>query len=93
MKLVKPRAGGINMRVVKIEVGDDVCVLAQDLTSSCASGNRDQYFVADGKVIEIDEKPSTGTEVVVEYDEHSAERTGKNTVRWGVTGIYIKAVL
>jgi hypothetical protein len=81
------------MKAVKIGVSDEVCVLAQDLTSGSGSGNRNQYFVADGKIIEIDEKPSTGTEVVVEYDEHSAERTGKNTVRWGVTGIYIKATL
>lgn len=81
------------MKAVQISKGDEVCVLAQDLTSSSESGNNEQYFVASGKVIRIDEKLSTGPEVIVEYDDYSAGRTGKSTVAWGVSGIYIKAIL
>jgi hypothetical protein len=81
------------MKAVQISVGDEVCVLAQDLTSSDSNGNNKQYFVASGKVIKIDREPNTGSEVVVEYDDYSSERTGKDTVAWGVSGIYIKAIL
>lgn len=79
------------MKVIKIKVGDEVCVLAQDLTSSSESGNHGKYFVADGVVGEIDKKANA--QVLIKYSDHSADRTGKSTVRWGITGIYIKATL